>query len=554
LYEEAKLLKTEDVDSIVYAIEQERNVQRLFQQADGPCEEGGAAANDGNMSRAQLEEELRRREANMQTGGTPEAPTDQWRVYRHIVAALKDGPYLRLVVQASAGTGKSYVLTTVFLWCLLNGKRCKAAAPTGIASSNIAVDGADVRASTIHNLFDFDGDMKTGLDFAKLSHPKVAELFAMEVLLVDEFSMIDTACWSSVEEVLSIVDHSKRPTAPKDESRFGNLHVVLFGDFKQLPPSTGRAPFIVLPSINGGFEFRVLRQNRRVTADPARAQELEDFHHVLGDVAEGRPSEAVRRFLVQAYVRGATDGCAEKSAVEGSTAIFTKRRYRDRWNRTVVRRIGRVHNHFLKIRGRVRARGARGQQWFSEARTAQLRRKARCQSAWNLHLAGDFHGDLETKPLPPRPHLMRCMLISNLAVDQRFANGTQGRVLSWTPASVESGKALSAGHPELHARFAKESSMSRPSMLPEVDFLDLNVRQETIGNVQGQPVLLQLPLAGCSDGERLLFALQTAWERRGGTNASPVWQVPSYALTVHKTQALSIRHRVDGSLEGRCVT
>jgi hypothetical protein len=112
------------------------------------------------------------------------------------------------------------------------------------------------------------------------------------------------------------------------------------------------------------------------------------------------------------------------------------------------------------------------------------------------------------------------MLIANLAVDQRFANGTQGRLLSWTPASVETGRALSAGHPERHARFAKESSMSLPSLLPEVDFLDLNVRQETIGNVQGQPVLLQLPL------------------------------VPCYALTTHKTQALSLRHRVDGSLEG----
>ena len=294
---------------------------------------------------------------------------------------------------------------------------------------------------------------------------------------------------------------------------------MLFGDFKQLPPSTSRPPFIVLPSVHEGFEFRVLRQNRRVTADPSRAQELEDFHQVLGDVSEGRPSENVRSFLVQAYVRGATDGCAEKAAVEGTTAIFTKRRYRDRWNRTVVRRIGKVHNHFLKIRGRVRARGARGQQWFSEARTAHLRRKARCQSAWNLHLAGDWHVDLETKPLPPRPHMMRVMLISNLAVDQRFANGTQGRLLSWTPASVETGKALSAGHPELHARFAKESSMSLSTLLPEVDFMDLNVRQENI-NVQGQPVLLQLPL------------------------------VPCYALTTHKTQALSLRHRVDGSLEG----
>jgi len=166
----------------------------------------------------------------------------------------------------------------------------------------------------------------------------------------------------------------------------------------------------VLPSVHEGFDFRVLRQNRRVTQDASRAQELEAFHAVLADVSEARSSEAVRSFVIEAYVRGAADGCAEKAAVEGSTAIFTKRRYRDRWNRTVVRRISRVHNHTLKIRGRVRARGARGTQWFTEARCAALRKKARTQALWVLQLAGDFQPDLETKALPPKPHLMRCML------------------------------------------------------------------------------------------------------------------------------------------------
>ena len=519
LYENTKLLSSDHSKAVIAAIEQERNVQRLFQDPDGlPPEAAAAAEQEGRLNREQLLEELRRREANMQTGGSADAPTDQWRVYTHIVRALQEGPFLRLLVQASAGTGKSYLLTTVYLWCLSNGKRCKAAAPTGIAAANVAVTGCDVRASTLHNVFDFDGDMRTSLDFSKLTHPKVAELMAMEAFLVDEFSMLDTACWSSVEEVLSIIDHSKRPAA-KDDSSFGDLHVVLFGDFKQLPPATSRGPFIILPSVYESFDFLVLRQNRRVTSDPARALELEAFHAVLSDVSEGRPTEAVKRFLVEAYVRGALDGCAEKAAVEGTTAIFTKRRFRDAWNRTVVRRIGRVHNHFLKIRARVRARGARGQNWLSEARTEQLRRQARTQALWNLTLAGDFHEALEVKPLSPKPHLMRVMLISNVAVDQRFANGTQGRLLSWTPASVQNKKALSAGHPELTARFAKESAMGAPSMVPEIHFMDLAVRSETL-HVRGEPVLIQLPL------------------------------VPAYALTTHKTQALSIPHRVFGSLEG----
>ena len=50
--------------------------------------------------------------------------------------------------------------------------------------------------------------------------------------------------------------------------------------------------------------------------------------------------------------------------------------------------------------------------------------------------------------------------------------------------------------------------------------MDIGVRQENINNVPGQPVQIQLGF------------------------------VPGYALTVHKTQALSIKHIVRGVLEG----
>ena len=71
----------------------------------------------------------------------------------------------------------------------------------------------------------------------------------------------------------------------------------------------------------------------------------------------------------------------------------------------------------------------------------------RAQSLWNLHLAGDWHYSTETMPVV-QEHMMRVtlgqkqkqglgkryyirvspevMLIANLAVDQRFANGIRG--------------------------------------------------------------------------------------------------------------------------------
>ena len=102
------------------------------------------------------------------------------------------------------------------------------------------------------------------------------------------------------------------------------------------------------------------------------------------------------------------------------------------------------------------------------------------------------------------------MLTANLAVDQRFANGTQGRIMMFNPASVELKKALPSSHPELIARFLKESSMSKQNLYPDIDHIDLQVRQENL-QVRGDPVMLQLSVTPC------------------------------YALTIHKTQALSIK-------------
>jgi len=313
----------------------------------------------------------------------------------------------------------------VFLWCIVNGKNAKAAAPTGIAAANVEIEGTDVCASTIHTIFDLDTEYKTKLDLALVNNIKVAALMAMAVLMLDEVSMIDTVCWSTIAELLSIIDHSRRPnTDAHIEDPLGRMHLLLFGDFKQLPPATSRAPFVVDPIVHNCFTFRVLRENRRVCRDATRTQELEGFHQVLTDISWGHATAPVRDFFVQAYVRGAPDGCAERVGFDGSTAVFTKRRYRDRHNRTVVRRVAKKHNHTLKVKAKCRPRGARGQ-FYSDSKVQNLRRRARTQALFNLLLAGDFHAASETKDLPMRPHKMRVMLVSNLAVDQRFANGTQ---------------------------------------------------------------------------------------------------------------------------------
>ena len=94
----------------------------------------------------------------------------------------------------------------------------------------------------------------------------------------------------------------------------------------QLPPATGHAPFIRIDDVHNGFDFRVLRQNRRVVKGEegdttARAAELETFHGVLMDVSMGIASERVRKFIVHAYVRGMLHcGTADHAELEGNTS------------------------------------------------------------------------------------------------------------------------------------------------------------------------------------------------------------------------------------------
>ena len=86
----------------------------------------------------------------MRAGGAGGGVPDQYRVYQDITGAIERGEYLRMMVQASAGalssylatihtcntrinagTGKSYLLTSVYLWCLVKKYKVLAGAPTG---------------------------------------------------------------------------------------------------------------------------------------------------------------------------------------------------------------------------------------------------------------------------------------------------------------------------------------------------------------------------------------------------------------------------------------
>ena len=112
---------------------------------------------------------------------------------------------LRMVLQASAGTGKSFLLETLYLWCTVNGFQAEACAPTGIAAARIHVPRTPVRAYTVHNMFALTVDLESQIDPSKPEDERTQRLRQTTVLFIDEASMIDDRCWWAIRDQLSTV-------------------------------------------------------------------------------------------------------------------------------------------------------------------------------------------------------------------------------------------------------------------------------------------------------------------------------------------------------------
>jgi len=136
---------------------------------------------------------------------------------------LKTGK--NVFITGSAGTGKTYLLKQYIQYLKERRVYPTIVAPTGIAASHL-------KGHTIHSFFAL-GIRDTVVDngYVEFLQDKTylkTRFSKLQVLIVDEVSMVSPEIFASMDKVLRAFKNSPEP--------FGGVQVVISGDFFQLPP------------------------------------------------------------------------------------------------------------------------------------------------------------------------------------------------------------------------------------------------------------------------------------------------------------------------------
>lgn len=201
-----------------------------------------------------------------------------------------------LFLTGRAGTGK-----TTFLRSLIerSNKRIVVAAPTGIAAINAG-------GVTLHSLFQLEfGPFVPGRkrNPIKFSRQKMRLIKFMDVLVIDEISMVRADLLDAVDDMLRRVRNPRLP--------FGGVQLMLIGDLRQLPPVVRDDEKAILEQEYDTpyfFSSHALAMTRYVTVelDKVYRQENAHFLSILAGIRDGYPTQAVIDELNRRYIPGFT--------------------------------------------------------------------------------------------------------------------------------------------------------------------------------------------------------------------------------------------------------
>lgn len=132
-----------------------------------------------------------------------------------------------LFITGSAGCGKSHIIKTIIKSLTLNKKIFGVTSSTGCSA--ITIDG-----STLHSFLGIGlGNLPVKVLYEELLKKKYKnaiynKLKKLEILIIDEISMINGDLFTLIDQYLKLIKNNKEP--------FGGIQMILSGDFFQLLP------------------------------------------------------------------------------------------------------------------------------------------------------------------------------------------------------------------------------------------------------------------------------------------------------------------------------
>lgn len=154
------------------------------------------------------------------------------------------------------GTGKSYTLRTLIKILHNQDKNFVVTAPTGCAASNI-------NGRTLHSVFGLKRNPVKVEDaqahFSKLKAPFKKFIKSLQILIIDEISMVDNILFDFVSVLLQLIKDNKLA--------FGGIQVIVVGDFFQLPPVENVMCFKALSWKLSEFHYIHLNESMRQKDD-----------------------------------------------------------------------------------------------------------------------------------------------------------------------------------------------------------------------------------------------------------------------------------------------
>jgi len=449
-----------------------------------------------------------------QTFETNPAGTSQFKAYEQLCFRQQMQAPIIVAIHAGAGYGKSFMLCCFIEVEKKAGRAWAILAPSGVAAVNIG-------GVTLHNFFRMRADYSSGLE---PESDEARRLLNTPGLLIDEFTMKDTRFYNKMKKLCQeypLEPHLRKPGALP---HFGYRDMIICGDLFQLPPASGFPPLVTHPDFRHLFEFFVLRENRRQERNPEYGRMLDlikrggglDFPTMHMEERSGAVDARVYNFFKGAFIRGFNvSGC--NVSLEDGVAMTSYRRYKDRWCDQVADQIEQTYPDCDKIDVRCVYTSPHGEVEFDPGNQEHQRNKQQYPKILRLR----------THPA----HQGRLMLLRNIDVSKRLANGVTLRLLPRRSWSVTPKRDLLGSH------VARPVSVHTNPDLQIYVQKDDQRRRESMVQIEG---VNAFPLGYASEETIDAYGL-------GPVTTLPV--SPAYACTVHKGQGLTIR-QVLAMLEG----